>query len=116
MDDFKLPRVVEFAMQKYKNLDCVGEIYSAQILWVSNAFAEKTGYTQDELLKLSPRKLLDMSPEGFIKYIVSTMSNTIAKQKLIKKDGTIVNGVAKIHSFTYENDPYVAITDVVLDG
>jgi hypothetical protein len=26
--------VIEFAVQKYKNLVCVGEVYTAQILWM----------------------------------------------------------------------------------
>jgi hypothetical protein len=110
-----LPPVVEFAMQKFNNVGCVAEIYTSQILWASEYLAEKTGYTQDEILKLGPRELLDIDSGEFIKYIVSTFSNSLTKQKLIKKDGTKINGVAKIHSFTYEKDPYVAITDVAFE-
>jgi hypothetical protein len=66
-------------------------------------------------VNLTARQLLDISPDGLIKYIVSTFSDTPIKQTLIKKDGSRVIGFAKIHSFTYENAPYVAITDVVLE-
>jgi hypothetical protein len=115
MNTSNLPPVVEFAMRKFENLDCLGELYTSRVIWISKKFAEKVGYTQDELINLSPRELLDMSPEGFMNFVISTFSNTPMKQKLIKKDGTKVNATAKIHSFRYENDPYIAITDVVLE-
>jgi hypothetical protein len=115
MSTSQLPPVVEFAMQKFNNLGCVAEIYTTQILWASEYLAEKTGYTQEEILKLGPRELLEIDSGQFLKYIVSTFSNSLTKQKLIKKDGTKINGVAKIHSFMYEKDPYVAITDIVLE-
>ena len=107
--------VIEHALQTYENLDCVGEIFSAQIVWVSSRLASSLGYTQEELQNIHVRKFIDSLPTDFLKLFISQYTGEQVRVKLIRKDGNRVNAAGNLTSFTYQNEPFIAICNGIVE-
>jgi len=106
--------VIEFAKKKYQNLDCIADVFTFQIVWASENLTKHLGYFPDELNNTSIRKFLNVNPTEFLQIATTLYTGAVDKKTLIKKSGEKVDALGEIHSFMFNNCPYIAILNVKL--
>jgi len=113
MDFSNFDPVVKFANEKYKNLACVADVFSFQIIWADEEHHKKLGYMPGELYGINIRKFLDVSSKEFMRIAITKFQGKPNKKTLLTKSGEKITSTGKIHTFSYENSPYIAISDVI---
>jgi hypothetical protein len=106
--------IIKFTQEKYQNLDMIVDLYAMQVLWTSEKLAQMLGYNQNEITNVSIRKILDVNPKEMQRLIIGTYLGKSYQEKIIAKSGNIITCQGNVHSYLYERDPYVAITNVTL--
>lgn len=114
MTSFTVDPVVEYANKKYKNLGCVVDVYTFQVLWVDEEHHKKLGYTPGEMYGMNIRKLLDLSSKGFMQVAISKYKGEPNKKTLFTKSGEKIASTGEINTFLYKGSPYIAISNVVI--
>jgi hypothetical protein len=106
--------VIKYAQEKYKNIDMIVDVYAMQVVWSSENLAKMLEYTQNEIVNMSIRNILDLDPIQALKIAITKFQGEPNKKSLITKSGKKIFCRAEIHSFLYENAPYVAVLNVKL--
>jgi hypothetical protein len=104
--------VVEFTQEKYKNVDMIVDVYAMQVVWSSENMAKMLEYTQDEIVNMSIRKILDLDPMQAMKIAITKFQNEPNQSSLITKTGKRILCGAEINSYLYNKAPYVAVLNV----
>jgi hypothetical protein len=97
-------------------IDGIINLFSTQMEWCTDTFAQTLGYEKDELIGISARHLLDISP----RMLMEALHNLFDKEKidtriLKRKNGEKIKITADIKSFKYSGEPFLAITNVVFE-
>ena len=104
----KYPQLVAYAKKKYRNVDCIINLYTIQVLWGSPKLAKGLEYTQEEL---QDKKVSDMITLDLAVASVMMMSFFLRKGKqkapAKTKSGKKVFVGGRAIGFIYEKEPYL---------
>jgi hypothetical protein len=106
--------VIEYTKEKYKDIDMIVDVYTMHTTWASERMAKILGYTQDEITDMGIRKILDIDPAQAFKIAITKFTGETNETSLTTKTGNKITCKANIHSYLYENTPYVAVLNVEL--
>lgn len=105
-------KLIDHACTKFKNVTAIADIYTMQFVWATKYFAEGLKYTEEELGNITLRKILKLSVKELLSTLTHFKNNDGEDYKiLMRKDGSEVGGAGTIHPFTFNGEPYLAITN-----
>jgi PAS domain S-box-containing protein len=107
---------VQYAKEKYKELDAVVNIFTMRIVWASERSASGLGYTASELIGKSAREVMRMDAASVAKmFFVELISKNGAEETrpFKHKDGTALTGTATVYNFKHDGEPYLAVESLV---
>lgn len=103
----------EKAKQKGGQIDAIISFYSMSFEYVSKKLASKLGYSEDEMIDMSLRKVIDMDPKTLLKMMSDFMFKKGEDAKrLIHKDGSKIEASGHVSPFSYKGEPYLTIRNI----
>lgn len=111
-----VPSVVRIAQEKYDNISVIVSVFTLRIVWADEDFAQRLGYTQEELIGLPAVKITDLKPADAFKEATRLFTTHGKESKpVITKSGEALYMTTKIHALMYDKEPHIIVTDLVFD-
>lgn len=105
--------VIEVAQQEYSIIAVIVNVFTLRIVWASEKFATKLGYTQEEMVDMPAVEVTDLKPTDALKEAVRLFTTHEKESKpVITKSGEELRIQTEVHPLLHDKEPYIIVTNL----